>query len=228
MSTPQGQGELRSFIDHITVTAPTLSAGAALVSQALGVEPQAGGQHPRMATHNLLLRLGEAMFLEVIAPDPQASAPARPRWFGLDGLRADSPPSLSTWVARTKDIHASAAASSESLGAIEPISRGALNWLITIPADGSVPLDGVGPALIEWPAEAHPASTLPHCGLTLARLEIFHADPARVTRLLNSIGLDAPVIVGALPAGQAAHLVAHIDTPQGLRQLSAPLPGRSI
>lgn len=58
----------RSFLDHITVTAFSLEAGAAFVSETLGVAPQAGGEHPRMATHNLLLRLGDAMFLEVIAP----------------------------------------------------------------------------------------------------------------------------------------------------------------
>jgi hypothetical protein len=54
---------LRSFLDHITVTALSLEAGAELVAQSLGVTPQAGGEHPRMATHNLLLRLGQATFL---------------------------------------------------------------------------------------------------------------------------------------------------------------------
>lgn len=213
----------RCYLDHITVTAPSLESGAEFISQTLGVAPQAGGEHPRMGTHNMLLRLGESLYLEVISPNPHAAAPERPRWFGLDSLRPDSSPLLSTWVARTADIHATAAACSESLGKIEPMSRGALNWLITIPANGSVPLNGVGPALIEWHADVHPAAKLQDFGLSLAKLEIFHHEPARVSRLLSSLGLVGPLFsVSALSGGAVPHLVAQINTPQGLRQLSAP------
>ena len=212
-------------IDHITITAASLAAGAELVWQMLGVKPQVGGEHPRMGTHNLLLRLGAALFLEVIAPNPAAPAPGRPRWFGLDNLRADAPPALSTWVVRTSNINASIAACPEALGPVEPMSRGALNWLITIPADGSVPVDGIAPALIEWQAASHPAARLEEHGLSLAKLEIFHPDPARVSRLLSAIGLVGPYCVSPLPAGSTPHLVAHIDTPQGLRVLSAAKRG---
>ena len=211
-----------SFLDHITVTAFSLEAGTELVTQSLGVTPQAGGEHPRMGTHNLLLRLGDAMFLEVIAPNPAAPAPSRPRWFALDTLQPQSPPALSTWVVRTPGIRTSLAAASEPLGNVEPMSRGALDWLITIPADGSVALDGVAPALIEWHTDAHPASRLPDNGLSLARLDIVHPDPARVTRLLSSLKLEAPVVVQPAWPGQPAGLVAHIHTPQGLRMLSVP------
>jgi len=206
-------------IDHITVTAFSLAAGAALVTDALGVAPQPGGAHPRMGTHNLLLRLGDTLFLEVIAPDPSAPAPSRPRWFGLDRLDADSPPSLSTWVVRTTDIRAAAPASAEPLGPIEPMTRGALDWLITIPADGSVPLDGVAPALIEWHSDVHPAARLDDKGCSLARLEVFHPDPQRMSRLLDSLALQAPVSVLPAGSGMPARLVAHIDTPQGRRVL---------
>lgn len=207
-------------IDHITITSPTLEAGAALVRQVLGVEPQLGGEHPRMGTHNLLLRLGDALFLEVISPNPKAPAPSRPRWFNLDGLAVDAMPALSTWVVRTLDIHTTASACSEPLGNIEPMSRGALNWLITIPADGSVPLDGVAPALIEWHTDAHPASRLDDRGLALDRLEIFHPDPGRISCLLSSIGIASDVSVLPLATGMKPHLVAHIDTPLGRRMLS--------
>jgi len=207
------------FIDHITVTAPSLDAGASWVRKVLGVSPQAGGEHPRMGTHNLLLRLGYALFLEVIAPNPSAPPPTRPRWFGLDALDAAATPTLAAWVARTADIHASLAAASESLGAVEPMSRGALDWLITIPADGSLPLQGAAPALIEWQAEPHPAAGLADHSLALLRLDIFHPEPERVSRLLRSLALATPVSVQAAPPGGAPRLVAHIDTPQGPRVL---------
>jgi hypothetical protein len=214
----------RCFIDHIVVTAPSLAIGAAFVRDVLGVSPQVGGEHPLMGTHNLLLRLGDALFLEVIAPNPAAPAPVRPRWFALDALHPDSSPALSAWVARTADIRATAAASSEPLGDIEPMTRGALNWLITIPADGSLPMDGIAPAVIEWHTEVHPAAKLQDQGLSLAKLELFHPEPERVSRLLLSLGIESHVSISAAPVGGAPSLLAHINTPLGVRLLTAPQP----
>lgn len=205
-------------IDHITVTAPTLTAGAALVHDALGVSPQAGGEHPRMGTHNLLLRLGDALFLEVIAINPDAPAPDRPRWFALDDLRSDAAAGLSTWVVGTDDIRGAVDACTENLGQIEPMSRGARNWLITIPADGSVAMDGVAPALIEWDDKLHPATGLTDHGLSLLKLEIFHPAPARVAALMASIGLRDERV--ECHHHDSPRLAAHIQTPQGIRKLS--------
>ncbi len=206
-------------IDHIAITAPTLEAGAELVRLALGVEPQAGGAHARMGTHNLLLRLGDSVYLEVIAPDPTAPPPSRPRWFALDTLVANAAPALATWIARTTDIEASVAACSEPLGNIEAMSRGALNWLITIPDDGALRLHGVAPALIEWQAAAHPAARLQDHGLSLIKLDLFHPEPERIARLLLSLGLDSQVAVHPSTGERGPRLVAHINTPQGPRQL---------
>ena len=206
-------------LDHITVTAPSLEAGAALVQRCLGVTPQRGGQHPRMGTHNLLLRLGDAMFLEVIAIDPQADAPRRPRWFALDELAPDAEPRLSCWVARTTGIQAAAAGASELLGPVEPMSRGTLNWLITIPSDGWPPLGGVGPALIEWQTEAHPAAGLQDLGCELMAFELLHPEPQRIGALLASLDLAAADSrLSVLKADQPA-LRASIRTPHGVRTL---------
>jgi len=209
----------RCYIDHLAITAPTLEAGAELVRRALGIEPQAGGAHVRMGTHNLLLRLGDSVYLEVIAPDPEAPRPSRPRWFALDALAADAAPALAAWVARTADIEASVAACSEPLGNIEAMRRGALNWLITIPDDGALPLNGVAPALIEWQADAHPAARLQDHGLSLIKLELFHPEPERIARLLLSLGLDSQVAVHPSTGERGPRLVAHINTPHGPRQL---------
>jgi len=210
-----------SQIDHLVITAPSLETGAEFVRQALGVSPQPGGEHPRMGTHNLLLRLGDPLYLEVIAPNPETPAPERPRWFGLDQLSVDSNPTLSSWVVRTTRIQTLSSECSEPLGEIEPMSRGTLDWLITIPADGVVPLNGVAPALIEWQTDRHPSADMPERGLSLSLLEIFHPQPARVMRLLTSLGLaDQVSVLGTIGNGPP-HLVAHINTPQGLKRLSA-------
>ncbi|WP_035261904.1 VOC family protein [Desulfonatronum lacustre] len=214
----------RCGIDHIAVTAPSLESGARYVLETLGVEPRAGGEHPRMGTHNLLLRLGEALYLEVIAPDPRAPKPKRPRWFGLDDLRPDASPKLSTWVARTTDIRATTVACTEDLGTIEPMSRGRLQWLITIPTTGRTPLDGVAPALIEWPVSVHPATSLTDFGLSLVELRLIHPDPARINRLLESMNFEGPLTVSTPSDDETAHLLAVVDTPQGRRLLSTPGP----
>jgi hypothetical protein len=207
----------RTFIDHLVVTAPSLAAGAAYVREVLGVSPRAGGEHLRMGTHNMLLRLGESSYLEVIAANPAAARPTRPRWFALDTLAGDAKPSLAAWVARSADIRAGNEAATEQLGTIEAMSRGALDWLITVTADGSLPLDGVAPALIEWHTDAHPAARLDDYGLSLQKLELFHPDPERVARLLKSLAIDGPVVVEK--SAVAVRLVAHIATPQGMRIL---------
>lgn len=203
-------------LDHIVIAAPDLASGARYVEQRLGVAPQAGGEHARMGTHNLLLRLGETLYLEVIAIRPEAPAPSRPRWFDLDRRPADAVPQLWTWVARCDDIGAALAASSEPLGPPQAMSRGHLNWLISIPDDGARPLDGAGPALIEWQAEPHPARRLADHALRLDKLELRHPDPARVCRCLGSLGL-----AGALDVHHAETpgLRALIATPRGLREL---------
>jgi hypothetical protein len=106
-----------------------------------------------MGTHNCLLRLGDALYLEVISSNPAAQDPKRPHWFKLDRKRANSAPRLATWVNRTNDIRAATAASPVPPGSIERMSRRPLRWHITIRADGGLPFNGIIPSLIEWNSE---------------------------------------------------------------------------
>lgn len=55
---------IHCHIDHIAATAPSLEEGAEFVVEALGVKPQPGGEHERMGTHTLVLRLGESTYLK--------------------------------------------------------------------------------------------------------------------------------------------------------------------
>jgi hypothetical protein len=187
----------------------------------LGVDLPYGGPHPRMATHNHLLRLGPSLFFELIAIDPSAPPPARPRWFQLDdpALQAELAiaPRLITWVVRTHDIANDLLACATPLGAIEPMQRGDLRWLITFPNDGTLPEGGMMPSLIQWPGGAHPASRMPDLGCSLERFEVVHPDPVAYRRRLASIGADRHVEIVAAPRGTVPHLVAHLRTPHGTR-----------
>ncbi|NHZ93677.1 VOC family protein [Massilia sp. CCM 8733] len=208
-------------LDHITITTPALPEANSWVRRVLGVGAAPGGKHPAMGTENMLLRLGDATFLEIIAVDPYAPAPARPRWFALDTIGVESLASLATWVARTSDIAAAAAAAEPiaAPGAITPMARGERNWLITIPDDGSLPLGGVAPALIEWEPGPHPAAGMPDHGLSLVKLELCHPDARRVQALLDAIGMQGPVSAVRISERMQPFLRAHIGTPAGVRIL---------
>lgn len=210
-----------SYLDHLVVTAPELDAGVHAVEKALGVSMASGGIHRGMGTHNRLLKLGEAMYLEVIAPDPDAPRPPHPRWFGLDHLPADAVPQITTWVIRTDDVHAASSDYASILGDVSPMTRGDLAWQITIRSDGALPMDGAAPTMIEWRAEPHPAQSLPDAGCSLPELRIFHPSPEQLYGLLTATGLiSRPRIEWS---GQdPAYLVAYIDTPAGQRTLGGP------
>ena len=205
-------------IDHIVITAPTLDAGAELVKKSLGVIPQKGGEHPQMGTHNLLLHLGNDIYLEVIACNPMAEPPKRSRWFGLDEINENTPAKLKTWVVRTKNIHSTFNISSESLGNIEPMNRGETNWLITIPKDGNLPINEGAPALIEWKTKVHPTTKLIDHGLSLVDLRIHNPAVKRIKKLLDSINLvdDVKIFKSDVPK-----ICASINTPSGLKELNA-------
>ena len=207
---------MRCEIDHLVVAAPSLQSGGDHVRAILGVAPGPGGAHPRMGTHNLLLRLGDAAFLEVIAPDPAAPPPGRPRWFGLDDAGALQAPRLAAWVARTDALRACPEDLLACCGAIETQTRGTREWPITIPADGHVPLGGALPMLIEWQRpRAAAGAGLPEAACTLASLGLRHPEPVRLRALLERMGLDDRVEIEAGEPG----LWADIATPAGVRRL---------
>lgn len=209
------------FLDHITVAANALAEGVAYAEQALGVSIPAGGSHPLMGTHNHLLRLGEASFLEIIAPDPACASLTRPRWFSLDNLRMremlSASPRLATWLTNTTDIRTALTKVPGAAGVATVVTRGDLEWRISVPPDGSMPYDGAFPTLIEWPAGPHPASRMPDLGCSLVELEVRHPDAKVIQSSLQAFLKDSRVAfrVDPVPA-----LRALIRTPHGDRPLN--------
>jgi len=181
-------------LDHITVVADSLEQGAAYVREHLGVSAQLGGEHPKMGTHNLLLKLGNELFLEIIAINPQSKAPKQSRWFGLDTLKGRVP-RLATWVIGTKDIQSDLTKSPLELGKATEITRGELTWKISIGNDGELILDGAYPSLIEWPTGVHPASGMKDLGCSLLSLEVHHPDAKAIQQLLNNRFFDDRVSI---------------------------------
>lgn len=202
-------------LDHITVVARNLEEGCLHIKKTLGINMPSGGAHPRMGTHNCLLSLGPACFLELIAIDPSAKSPDRPRWFDLDHF--DREPVLSTWVIGTKDIRATLPLAHPRSGHAVEITRGDLTWLISIANDGSMPLEGAFPTLIEWPDGDHPASKMIDLGCRMETLSIEHpnAEEIRefVARRVATTGIE-------IKKDASKSLKATISTPSGLRTLT--------
>ncbi|GAA4007662.1 VOC family protein [Deinococcus rubellus] len=198
----------RPAIDHLVIAARSLSEGAAWLEDRLGVHLAPGGEHPTFGTHNRLLSLGEA-YLEVIAVNPDAPAPTRPRWFGLDTPavqeRLKRGPALIHWVARTPQPPLAAQ------GEVLALTRGRYVWTLTVPQDGSLPLGGALPSLIAWQGDS-PAATLPDVGVRLRSLELMTPQPEQLREALTGLKLVELVTVHQAPE---TRLQAVLDMPNG-------------
>ena len=209
-------------LDHLVVAAASVADGIEYIAALTGATPRPGGQHVAMGTHNALLKLGERLYLEIIAVDPAARKPARPRWFGLDRVELlaelQERPRLIHWVARTDGIGALAADCPVALGPAHAMARGDFRWRITIPDDGSLPGKGVVPTLIQWDVPHHPADVLPASGVTLTQLAATHSDPAAVRAALDALGLAATIHV---TYDRETRLAAMLRTSRGTVTLSS-------
>ena len=209
-------------LDHLSIIAPSLQEGVAHVRDCLGIDMPYGRVHPDMGTHNHLLRLGADVYLEVIAIDPAAAAPAQARWFGLDDRGAvqaawKSGHRLRGWVARTQHMGAVLAQHGHLLGRRTELSAGAAPpYFFAIPPDGALPFAGVAPSVIDRGQRPPPIASMPDLGARLHRFTIEHPDPGMVEALYASLGIEnAPRV----ERGDTWRYRAEIQTPGGLKAL---------
>lgn len=198
------------MLDHLVFTAPDLQSGATALERALGVPLEPGGEHPQMGTHNRLLGLelpgGERAYLEVIAVNPAAPPPGRPRWFGLD-----NPPerlALAHWVLAPARWPAAHPEHGEAL----QLSRGDLSWQLTVPPGGELPMGGVLPSLIAWAGES-PAARLPPSSVRLLALELHTPEAASLRARLRELGAEWPWLT--VQQADAPRLRAELVGPRG-------------
>lgn len=167
-------------LDHLAVACTDLAEGTAWVEERLGVPMQQGGQHARYGTHNTLLGLADGLYLEVIALDPDAVPETGHSWFGLDQFTG--PPRLANWICRTDDIDQAP----PEAGPLRALTRGNLNWQITVPDDGGLPYDAGMPTVIKWGAGTqHPSNVLTPSGCRLKELHIWHPMAAWLRRMIK-------------------------------------------
>ena len=221
---------MNARVDHLVIAADTLDQGVAWCERSLGAQPTGGGKHPLMGTHNKLLAVSSERFpdcyVEIIAIDPDAAAPDRARWFGLDtqALRAAvrEQPRLVHLVARTQMMDMlrwglinCGLNPGEPVAAQRETPRGLLKWRITVRDDGRTECAGALPTLIEWQS-AHPSEHLPRSTVALREVVLRGVPP----RALDVLKLPA-VQSAPLDASALAPLSATFDTPGGRVVLDA-------
>ena len=198
-------------LDHLAIAATSLDEGVAWAEGRLGVPLLAGGKHARFATHNRLLGLGQGIYLEVIAPDPDATCDG-PRWFGLDHF--SGPPRLANWICAVPDLPAALKDAPEA--GIVPMQRGDLRWDMAVPDDGSLPMNGGFPTLLQWHTDSPPGELLPESGVELVELVVQHPE-AKVLSAQLSAQLADPRIL--FETAMEPALNARLMTPRGMVSL---------
>jgi hypothetical protein len=217
-------------LDHLVLAARTLDEGVAWCESTLGITPGPGGRHPLMGTHNRLFSIASEKFpkayFEVIAIDPEAPTPGRPRWFDLDDVTLQQAlqrgPQFIHWAVRTRDLglllsklSAKGFEGGEVLAAERDTPAGRLRWFIGIRPDGKRLCQGALPTGIEW-GEVHPTDKLPASGVALEALTVSGVPEAA----LNLLGL--PNGVNATAAPNAPALRATLASPHGRVAMNWP------
>lgn len=169
-------------VDHLVVAAATLDEGAAWVRERLGVETDAGGEHPAFGTHNRLLSLGPSDYLEVLAVNQAVPKPCAAYPLGLDlpqvQARLERGPFLLTWVVRVAGLAGDG---------VRELSRGDIRWRAIPRTDGALPMAGVLPAPIEW-LTTPPWTNLPDRGVRLETLTLTTPEPELLRHELQAWG----------------------------------------
>ena len=193
----------RAVIDHLVFGCDHLQNGTSFLEQTLGVGFSGGGKHTLMATHNRLLKLQDSIYFEAIAIDHEAvqihGGIGRKRWFSLDEdltkqRLAQSPRPL-TWVVAVDDIYDAASKCGYDVGKITTMTRGDLEWMLTIAENGTLVEDGLLPSFIQWPGGRNPANKLPESGTRLQRLILQHPQPYAIEQIIDQLSIDGPIEV---------------------------------
>lgn len=188
--------------DHLVIAAENLQQGIDWFHRKSGVTIPVGGEHELMGTHNCLTAMSNSQYAEIIAINPQHSAIDRVRCYALDDpgqkRQLKLSPKLVTWVAATTNIQAAVEALAEidiDLGVPVTMSRGEFHWQLSVRNDGSLPLGGVMPHLIQWPPAVNPVNSMQDQGIRLSKLTCITPEPEKLQQALGIIKTDIAVTI---------------------------------
>jgi len=199
------QQPFHAQFDHLVVAIRSLDEGVASFQKLTGVKPGIGGRHPGRGTENALVSLGDGRYLEIIAP--QKDATLRP---GDEMMRGLTDLTIVGWAVSVTDMETL----SQRLSAV-PVAPGAIQSGSRVTTDGHTlewatlditqPQIATAPFFIRWsPTTTHPSKTSPG-GCALTALEVSDPQGATLERALSALGVE-----GVSLTSGAAHLGARL------------------
>ncbi|WP_076437459.1 VOC family protein [Bosea sp. TND4EK4] len=209
-------------LDHLTVIAPNLDEGVRHVRACLDLDVPFGQRHVGMGSCNHLLQLGGSIYLEIVALDPDADPRETARWFGLNDPKKvrrewDAGQRLRGWVARVDRMDEVLGGREAVFGRKVALPAADPSFDFAIPEDGSLPLDGAVPSLIDRRGKARSMANIADLGARLKTFSLEHPDADAISIRLKEIGLD-PMLT--IRQGPEFRYRAHVETPAGLKELS--------
>ena len=121
------------------------------------------------------------------------------------------------WVARTDAIDAIIAGHGGIFGEKVPLPAVNSSFDFAILDDGSLPLDGAAPSIIDRRGKPRSMATIADLGARLRSFTLEHPDPAAVEALYRAMTVDRPP---RIDRGYKLRYRAQIETPAGLKELS--------
>ncbi len=200
------------MLDHLVYAVPDLAAAVKEFERRSGVRPALGGKHEGLGTHNALVALGRAAYLELIAPDPEQDQPQVLPF----GLRDIERPKLLTWAAKATQLPdrvERARARGCDPGYIIPMSRVEpdgfrMEWSLTF--NSELTDEGLVPFLIDWSECPNPAKSAPR-GCHLREFYGRCPGPEKVRAKLEALGVELDIRKASVTG-----LVAVLATPRGI------------
>lgn len=199
-------------IDHIVYAVPNLEKAIQEMSKRLGVQVTYGGQHKSEGTHNALVNLGNACYLELLAIDKSNTDISHARWMGIDNINT---PQITRWAIKSTDLKQDAAIlkkANANMGEIKEGSRKktdgtTLTWALAMPL--AQPLVEILPFMVDWKDSVHPTEHMPDV-CKLVELQATHPQPKMLLPILKELGVAINLI-----QGKKATLRVILDTPNG-------------
>ncbi len=185
-------------IDHVILGIDNLARGIEQFTTLTGVAPKPGGQHPGRGTENALVGLGDARYLEILAPVGGSIGPDRAARVAHARLTPTG------WALHTRDLaalvervrRAGFTVSGPSPGSRRQPDGSLLEWQ-TATVRG--PDLAIAPFFIQWADRTpHPSTTSPG-GCRLIALDLTDPQPARLEEFFRAAGFHATVRTGSTP-----------------------------
>jgi hypothetical protein len=207
---------MSNALDHFMYAGRDLGELVSGFESMSGVAAGIGGSHPGLGTRNALASLGDDVYLELIAPDPEQHVAGS--WGEL--FRTFATPRIFTYIVRAQHLEgirsvlAAEGIASDLIAASRKTPAGAtLKWRLLLPREN--PFGDYIPKFIDWLDTPHPGSTSVK-GCTLGAFEIGHPDALRLGSILGVARVDMPVVRADRPCFRA-----QLRTPKGLLILNS-------